>query len=429
MNKFNQNFLQVLYPFYPIWAWFCLQFLHLPVEKVLIFLLLPSVFYVIWTMHIRFPAYLTIFSLFTVFHLWTVFYNDLLPVNTNWFFYIFSDFNVLTCALLFVVENTNFDDEFIERMNKMVLVVIGLSLLVSIVQIKNPLFFVYTEAGTDVIDSVYFEESRNASIYSWVSQNSVGITFPFLLCIMVSVYQIRSKEFPFIMISGVIVAFLTRARYVMISTVIAFSQLFIGNRLRTKTKFALIIAFVAGLGLIVGAAQMSGFKIQEVINERILEKGTDMKSAKARILSYEVFLKKFPEHPYIGVGPKTRDDVVDLLEGEAPLIHVGYLSYLYYYGVLGASLLFICLLLLLYDSWKVGRLYGFWGAFYGFIGFLLANATFVYFHLNEMGIVLGLLYMRYYKLRYERLYELESENSDNNMEGFTEKNTNPLNFV
>ena len=91
MNKFNQNFFQVLYPFYPFWAWFCYQFLHFPPEKILIFMLVPSVLYTVWTMHIRFPAYLAFYTLFTLFHLWTVFYNDLLPDNTNWFFYIFSD--------------------------------------------------------------------------------------------------------------------------------------------------------------------------------------------------------------------------------------------------------------------------------------------------------------------------------------------------
>lgn len=426
MNKFNQNFLQVLYPFYPFWAWFTYQFLHFPPEKILIFMLLPSVLYTIWTMHIRFPTYLAFYSLFTLFHLWTVYYNDLLPDNTNWFFYIFSDYNVLACALFFVLENTNFDDAFIARMNKMILLIVGISLVVSIIQIKNPAFFYNSEADTNETAATYSEDGRLASIYSFVSMNSVGVTFPFLLTILLSVYEFRSKAFPLIAVSGIIVSFLTRARYVMISSIIAFSQLFIGKRITTKTKFTLIVAFVGGIILLIGAAQMAGFDIQQVIDERILEKDNDMGSAKTRILSYEVFTKKFPEHPYIGVGPKTRNDVLDLLGGEAIIIHVGYLSYLYYYGVLGASLLFICLILLLYDSWRVGRYYGFWGAFYGFLGFVLANATFVYFNLSEMGIVLGLIYMRYYKLRSERLYELESENSDTDDEEFTHESAPQL---
>ena len=426
MNKFNQNFFQVLYPFFPIWAWFCLKFLHFPAEKILVFMLLPSISYIIWTMRVRFPAYLVFFSLFTVFHLWTIFYYDLLPSNTNWFNFFFSDYNVLALALFFVVENSNFEDDFIQRMNKFTLGIILVSLLVSIIQIKVPTFFFNNDSETNDWDSIYMEDQRNASIYSWVSMNSVGVTFPFILAIMISVYEIRSKAFPLIALSGVVVSFLTRARYVMISAIIAFSQLFIGKRIRATTKFYLIIGFIAGLALIIGAANVAGFDIQAVINERILEKDSDMGSAKARILSYEVFLKKFPEHPYIGVGPKTRDDVVDLLGGEAPIIHVGYLSYLYYYGIFGASLLFICLILLVYDSWIVGKRYGFWGSFYGFTGFILANATFVYFNMSEMGIVMGLIYMRYYKLRYERLYELNSENPDEEEGQFPGKITTPI---
>jgi len=414
MNKFNQNFFQILYPFYPLWAWIFLQFLHFPIEKVLVFMLIPSVLYIIWTMRVRFPWYLVFYSLFTCYHFWSVYYWDLLPTNTNWFFYIFSDYNVMGCFLFFILENTNFNDKFIQRMTTSIFVIVMISLAVSLVQSKSEFFFTNLESiDLDDPTSAYLEDKRAASIYSWVSANSVGITFPFLISILISVTQLKSKIFPWFSASGVIVAFLTKARYVMISTIIAFSQLFFGSRLKTKTKFSILIGFIAGIVLIVGVAEMFGYDFQEVINDRIMEKNTDMVSAKARILSYEVFQKKFPEHPYIGVGPKTRADVLDLLGGYAIIIHVGYLSYLYYYGVLGASLLFIALILLLYDSWKVGKQHGFWGAFYGFLGFVLANATFVYFNLSEMGIVLGLIYMRYYKLRYQRLYELETENSDN----------------
>ena len=107
-------------------------------------------------------------------------------------------------------------------------------------------------------------------------------------------------------------------------------------------------------------------------------------------------MKKFPEHPWFGVGPATRQDVKDLLGDEAPLIHVGYLSYLYFYGIIGCLFLFLTLFFILRWSWVIGRQYGFWGAFYGFLGFCFANVTFVYFNFSEMGIVLIVLYLHYY---------------------------------
>jgi hypothetical protein len=234
--------------------------------------------------------------------------------------------------------------------------------------------------------------------------NTVGVTFPILIAILLNVYSIGTKPFPLIVAGGVIVSFLTKARFVMISTIIAFLQLLLIRTISLKRKLSIIGFFVAGIFLIIGAAQMSGYDINTTINERILEKGNDMGSAKTRLLSYDVFMMKFPENPYLGVGPKTRDDVVDLLGGDAPIIHVGYLSYLYFYGFFGAMLLFLALFFLLRDAWVVGKEEGFWGGFYGLLGFALANFTFVYFNFSEMGIILAVIYMRYYKLNSIRLY-------------------------
>ena len=114
------------------------------------------------------------------------------------------------------------------------------------------------------------------------------------------------------------------------------------------------------------------------------------------MLSYDVFFKVFPQNPFLGVGPATRADVVDMLGGEAPLIHVGYLSYLYFYGVLGFSFLLISLFCLLRWAWQVGRQTNFWASFYGLFAFALANASFVYFNFSEMGIVLAVIYLKYF---------------------------------
>ncbi|MEO6488417.1 MAG: O-antigen ligase family protein [Ferruginibacter sp.] len=404
MNKVAQNLFQVIYPFYPLWAFVMVQYAKFPVGKVLIFMLLPVLIYYIYNLHMRVPSYLVFYLLFTVYHLGSVYVNDLLPTTTNWFNYFFSDTNVLACILFLVIENTDFSEGFIKRMSRNMLIIIGLSTVVSIIQIKDVTFFYNIE--NDVNDYMtFYDENRNASIYSWYNLNSVGITFPIMISILLSYYDFKSRPFPLIAISGIIVPFLTRARYVMMSTIIAFSQLLLVKTIPIKKKFAVIMAFVVVIVMILAVSQMVGYDINKIIDERIMEKGNEMSSAKTRLLSYDVFMMKFPENPYYGVGPKTRDDVIDLLGGEAQLIHVGYLSYLYFYGVIGASLLFIALFLLLRDSWLVGRRQQFWGSFYGLLGFAIANFTFVYFAFEEMGIVLAVMYARYYKLNAERLNE------------------------
>jgi hypothetical protein len=128
-----------------------------------------------------------------------------------------------------------------------------------------------------------------------------------------------------------------------------------------------------------------------------LEKGTGMGSAKARLASFEIFLQVFPEHPLLGVGPQTGVDVLKMLHGVTRSIHVGYLSYLYFYGIFGALLVFISIFYLLKDSWVVARKFQFWGSYYGFLTFCFANVTFVYFNFSEMGIILAVIYIKYYK--------------------------------
>ena len=402
MNRFTQNVFQVIYPFYPLWGWLTVSFINFPPDKFLIFLLLPILVYNIWNRKIKVPVYLVFFILFTLFHLYSVFANDIIPDNTTPLLFFFSDFNVVACVLLLVVESTNFDENFISKMNRHILWIVVLSLLVSVIQIKKPEFFY--NVPTEVEDLIFLEESRNASIYSWLGLNAVGINFPILIAILLNYYDFKSKQFPLIILCGIVVAFLTKARYIMISTILAFSQLLLVKTIPLKKKLSVVFFFVIGIFMIVLVTQMVGYDISKTIDDRILEKESDMGSAKARVLSYEVFMIKYPENPFIGVGPKTRNDVLELLDGHAPVIHVGYLAYLYYYGFFGAMLLFLALFFLIRDSWIVGKKHEFWGSFYGLLGFAFANATFIEFSFNSMGIVLAVIYVRYYKVISERLY-------------------------
>ena len=182
----------------------------------------------------------------------------------------------------------------------------------------------------------------------------------------------------------------------MISTIIVFSQLFFVSKIDFRKKVYILLIFMISVVAVVGIAKIYNYDIQKVIDNRILEKSSDLASARARVISYEVFLIKFPEHPLLGVGPITKPDVVLLLRGWAPVIHIGYLSYLYFYGIVGSLFIFISIFLLLVRAWNVGRKYLFWGAFYGLLSFCFANVTFVYFNLSEIGIILAVIYMKYF---------------------------------
>lgn len=358
------------------------------------------VFYYLLTKNNKLPRYLLFLILFTIYHLASVYLNGLIRADSNILVYFLTDNNVLACALLFIVANTAFDERFITIMNRNVFVIVIITFVVSIIQVKNPSFFL--SPGISENDNViYLDESRIFSIFSWIEINALGITFPILISLLLSSYDIKKKEFPLIVVSGIIVSFLTRARYVMISTILVFSQLFISSKITLRNKVISVSVFFISILLLIAVAEKTGFDLQQVIDERILEKEGDMGSAKSRLTSYYVFLLKFPENPWFGVGPETRDDVVQLLGGEAPIIHIGYLSYLYFYGIIGFLLLAVSIFYLLKEAFIVGRKFLFWGSFYGLLSFCFANTTFVYFNFSEMGIVLAVIYLKFYTDRYE----------------------------
>jgi len=397
--KVIQNILLIIIPFYPFWAWLSFTFFekHINYFAVLVFLSMALVLIII--QKVRIPKYLIFFILFSIYHLCSVFINGLVPPDSNLITFILTDVNVFACIVFFVIENTDFEKDFFKKINICVALIVLVSLVFSLIQMKFPTFFVSPELERNVEGLVYIQQKRIFSIYSWTNLNSIGITFPIMIAILLSVYNNKVKIFPWVVISGIVVPFLTRARYAMLGAVVAFSQLFFVSKISLRRKIYFLLIFAGGIILLLNIARFSGFDVKQVVNERILEQGSQLGSARARLVSLQVFLIKFPEHPWFGVGPSTRADVVQLLRGAAPLIHIGYLSYLYFYGVLGSVLLFISGYFILKDAWTVGKKHAFWGSFYGFVSFCLANVTMVYFNFSEIGIILLILYLRYYNMK------------------------------
>ena len=394
MNKIVKNLFIWLLPFYPIWAWLCLTFTKKPIFYPLGLILIICAVYFLITQPKKLPNYVLFYILFATYHVGSIIYNNTFPIEASKSnFILFLDNHVRTCLFFIIIEHTIFDDEFIEKLNKRIFIIVIISVIVSLIQSKKPEFFFNVEADSDF---VYISENRVFSIYSWLGLNSGGVTFPILISILLNVYKLNKPIVLFGTLSSIVVAFLTKARYVMISTLIVLSQLLIDKKISLSKIFISLSFFIFGLFVIVIIAQSTGYDINKVINERILEKGNDMGSAKARILSYEVFLKVFPDNPLFGVGPSTRQNVIDLLMGEAVIIHVGYLGYLYYYGLIGCLFFFLAVFFILKNAWIVGIRDKFWAVFYGLLAFLLANFTFEYFNFSEMGILIGIVYLRYF---------------------------------
>jgi hypothetical protein len=397
MNKVIQYCFLLLFPFYPIWGWLAYSITKRHIDIFTFLLFIPLVIYCLLTQKIKIPKYLIFLILFTIYHISSVFINHLVPPQENLLFFILSDEKLLACLVLFAIENTRFDEKFISKMNQLILAVVIITLIVSLIQIKFNTFFIHPDISQNPQTYIYLQQHRNFSIFSWININSLGITFPILISILLSSSGINKKSFPIVLLSGIIVSFLSKARYIMISTIIVISQLFFVKKIDFRKRIYVLLLMVSLIAALIVVGNIYDLKLQEVIENRILEKGTGMESAKARLASFEIFMQVFPEHPLFGVGPQTGVDVLKMLRGVTRSIHVGYLSYLYFYGIFGALLVFISIFYLLKDSWVVAQKFQFWGSFYGFLTFCFANVTFVYFNFNEIGVILAVIYIKYYK--------------------------------
>jgi hypothetical protein len=403
MNRLQQLLFLVLFPFLPLWAWILYKVHPTHIEMIMNVVLVPFALYIIISPKVNIPKYLTFFILFTIYHLASVFIYHLVPADTTTIKFLLSNRNILACLLFFVAENTEYDDRFIKIMNINIFLVVIISLIVSLIQLKNPSFFVAPFILENLTNETFLSENRIFSIYSWVDLNTLGISFPIFIAILLSFYYHKKLAAPLSIIAGLIVSFLTKARYIMISMIIVFSQYFFSAKISLSKKATIVIVFFASILISLNVAKALGYNIQQVIDERILEKSTGMGSASARIISYYVFVKVFPEHPIFGVGPETRPEVVRLLGGRAPIIHVGYLSYLYFYGLVGCTFLFLSMYFMLKRAWTIGSQHQFLAGFYGLFAFCLANTTMVYLNFSEMGIVLVMIYLRYYSEKQENV--------------------------
>ncbi|MEO7292756.1 MAG: hypothetical protein ABIW34_06620, partial [Ginsengibacter sp.] len=204
MNKFAQSLFIWLFPFYPFWGWLSYFLLNKPIDFVVGILLVPVVFIFVINSNKKLPQYLICLIIFTIYHLCSEFINNTFTEGSSKIYSVFADPNVIACLFFIIIEKTVFDQKFILRMNKNLLLIVIISLIVSLVQIKIPSFFFNAQS-----ESYYIGEGqdRNFSIYSWVDLNSLGITFPFLISILLSVYYTNKSKLPVIIFCGIVVSF------------------------------------------------------------------------------------------------------------------------------------------------------------------------------------------------------------------------------
>ena len=257
MNRFMQGLFILFIPFYPFWNWI---FSFLTPKSFGFFFslfLLPISLYCLAFKKGRYPNYLYLFILFTIYHIFSVFINHIKPPDTNLVYFIFSDVNVLACIVLIIVETTTFTNSFINKMNQNIFLIVVVSLIFSLIQIKNPLFF-FTDSTSPDTGLGYIDQGRNFSIYSWINYHSLGISFPIMISILLSQYNNDKKTFKSLLIVmiGFIVCFLSRYRFAMISAIIVSFQLVL---IKSRNLYGRLSFLLLAIGAVFGDRIRYGF--------------------------------------------------------------------------------------------------------------------------------------------------------------------------
>jgi len=235
---------------------------------------------------------------------------------------------------------------------------------------------------------------RNTSIWSYLSPLDVGISFLPILAILVGYYFYRRKLFQvflFLTMGGVVAVF-TNSRWTILNLILIIFPLLFGIRKkRVKTTFITVFSiFIIGF-TINNFFNFLGFDFTTYLEGRILSK-----SSLSRFLAIELFQEFFPKSPIFGTGVRVDLELSRALAGRSSQIHVGYLSSLYEFGIIGSSFLFLFWFMLFRTLYKNAKVHNQNFLMFGFACFLLANLTLVEYSIFHIGLLFIIIFDRFY---------------------------------
>src|SRR5687768_2122758 len=192
MKLFNKYFV-FAFLLYPFWAWLLMAFLNIRIDYLfgalaIGYALLMFVTKLSKNKPIIFPNYLIFLFLF---YLYSLFINTLSesievshkgPVD-----FIFLNEHLTPVFLFFIVENIDIEPAIFRYVKPIALLIFIVSVVVIVIQYYVPFFGMYM---TFVTQTEYLDFSKRLfSIYSWISTNAVGISFPFIAAYLYMNYR------------------------------------------------------------------------------------------------------------------------------------------------------------------------------------------------------------------------------------------------
>ena len=391
--------IPIVLAIFPLLGMALLEGINLGITKVLYLLIFIGFFgYILKNPKIIFPLYAKLLFVFFIY----IFFSDIIligrQINISYFF-----LNKFLLFLVFLVlmENIQIDVMPERLILNLIKIVSIIAAIVIIVQVKDPFFLVKKVNDIGEIEIDIEDMLRYKSIYSYVGKQ--GILFVFIpslgLVIADELKRNKTASLLFWILIGAIVSFLSGTRVVMVNMILLLVMVFIYKGTSMVNILKYFVFFILAIISFVLVMEVAKVDYNRIITDRILTEndgGLVEGSGGTRILAFELFPQFFMKSPIWGSGSEISLDLKNKLDGRSSQLHVGYLSYLYYFGLVGGLLYF---LFMFYYSRKLfinAKIHKNWGPFFGWIGFPIANLTLNYMAPFEAGILLCVLFDRYY---------------------------------
>lgn len=412
-NKINLTIIWI-FTFFPFIGFFTAKFLDMAAGNVMLPFLIIAFGLTIYEKKIaeekfRVPGYIKLLILFTIYVMGSDYFILGIKITIKYFYL---NNLIKGVIILLIIENMQINEHHLSVILRISMILIGIAVIVIIYQeVVDTTFFTDPHYHEQLLIESY-SERRIFSIYSWTSRYGIGVEFvPILSLIINQQIKSKSKYFWIWYIFGAVVSFLSRYRWIMLNYLVLFFMLLAHRRVSLKSVMMILIIIFVVFVLSFQFLEFFGSEIEKIVDERILQtpKGGILEgSAGTRILAAEIFLKYFPRNPIFGTGDfikyqkETENwDMMNELAGRSSHIHVGYLSSLYYYGIVGGSLFWLFIISFLRNTYRIAKKSNEWGAFFALLGFGIMNLTMSYISIFTAGFILAFVFNRYYELQFQ----------------------------
>ena len=291
--------------------------------------------------------------------------------------------------VLLLIENYHFNRKFINIATTFIKTLIILSAVVSIIQLFEPMFFINKSKTLISLDKYYNANIRLSSIFSWGDHGfDMGLGIPVLFSLILGLELKYGNRIKLETCAAAIVVLFSLTRYAMGGYLIALFQY--PKYYKWYTWYKWLPALLIFLVVILFGIQKLGFDIDYLLHERLTDS-----SYQTRFQAVDAFVYAFPEAQIFGTGGVVSDSLLDFYRRKTR-IHNGYLAIPYYYGIIGSAFYFLFLTYLFLYLFRVARRSNYWGSFYGLLIFLFANLTVDINHFMVPGLLIMMVYNKYF---------------------------------